>query len=168
MITEAAGGPSRPGHVPVRTAVTGTAETQAESGVPRSWEMTAEECREHLASASMGRVAWDVGGLQQILPVNYVVHAGQVVFRTSPYGSLAFLHRPTSVAFEVDRVDELAGTGWSVVVQGRAEAVTLPQELGDLWARPDLVPWAPGTRNLIISITPHAISGRIVRAPFSA
>jgi hypothetical protein len=35
-----------------------------------------------------------------------------------------------------------------------------------LWARPDIVPWAPGTRNLFIAITAHALSGRIVHAPF--
>ena len=130
-------------------------------------ELNREECQERLASAGMGRVAWSAGGVQHILPVSYAMHAGSVVFRTSPYGALAGLQHPTTVAFEIDQVDPVAETGWSVVVQGRAEAVVLPQELVMLWARSDIVPWAAGTRNLFISIEPQAISGRTVSAPFA-
>ena len=131
-------------------------------------ELAAEECAQRLSSASMGRVGWTVGGLQQILPVSYAMDAGRVVFRTSAYGALAHLRHPTNVAFEIDQVDAAAGTGWSVVVQGSAHAVVLPQELVDLWARPDIVPWAPGTRNVFIAITVHALSGRVAQAPFAA
>jgi nitroimidazol reductase NimA-like FMN-containing flavoprotein (pyridoxamine 5'-phosphate oxidase superfamily) len=143
--------------------------TEARSRVEGSavGELTQAECQEHLASASMGRVAWSVGTMQHILPVSYAMHVGNVVFRTSPYGTLAHLERPTPVAFEIDAVDDAAGTGWSVVVQGRAQAVLLSQVLSDLWARGDIVPWAPATRNVFISITPHTISGRRVRAPFA-
>ena len=135
---------------------------------PRSRDLTVEECGQHLSSASMGRVGWTTGGLQQILPVSYAMDAGRVVFRTSAYGVLGHLRHPTNVAFEIDDVDVAAGTGWSVVAQGRAEAVVLPQELVDLWARPDIVPWAPGTRNVFIAISVHALSGRIVQAPFAS
>jgi nitroimidazol reductase NimA-like FMN-containing flavoprotein (pyridoxamine 5'-phosphate oxidase superfamily) len=129
-------------------------------------ELSDDECQEHLASATMGRVAWSAGSLQHILPVSYAMHVGNVVFRTSPYGALAHLEHPTNVAFEIDHVDQEAGTGWSVVVQGRAQGVVLPQELLSLWARHDIVPWAPGTRNIFISIAPQIVSGRSVRAPF--
>lgn len=115
----------------------------------------------------MGRVSWSAGGQQHILPVSYAMNAGNVVFRTSPYGALAQLLRPTNVAFEIDQVDEAAQTGWSVVVQGRAEGVDLPQELAMLWARSDIVPWAPGTRNVFVAIEPQTISGRTVAAPFA-
>ena len=121
-------------------------------------ELSRDECLERLRSATVGRVAWSAGGLQEILPVSYLMHAGSVVFRTSPYGSLAGLQHPTNVAFEIDQVDPVAETGWSVVVHGRAEAVVLPQALVMLWARSDSVPWAEGTRNLFISIVPQAIS----------
>ena len=130
-------------------------------------EMSRDDCLERLRSTTMGRIAWTAGGVQQILPVSYVMHAGSVVFRTSPYGALAGLQRRTHVAFEIDQIDAVAETGWSVVVHGRAEAVVLPQELVMLSARSDIVPWASGSRNLFISIEPQAISGRVVRAPFA-
>jgi hypothetical protein len=133
----------------------------------RARELSDEECRERLATGTMGRLAWSAGTLLHILPVSYAMHAGNVVFRTSPYGDLAHLRHPTNVAFEIDHVDDTAGTGWSVVVQGRAQGVTLPQELVGLWAREDIVPWAPGTRNVFISVTPHVITGRRVHAPFA-
>ena len=136
--------------------------------VSRPRELTTAECEERLRAGTTGRIGWSSGGVQQILPVSYAVHAGRVVFRTSPYGSLRDLSRPTDVAFEIDHVDPAEGTGWSVVVQGRAEGVTLPQELAALWARPDIEPWAPGTRNLVIGITVRSISGRVVRAPFAS
>ena len=136
---------------------------------PLRWrELTIADCEQRLSSASTGRVGWAVGGLQQILPVSYAMDAGRVVFRTSAYGALGHLRQPTNVAFEIDQVDAAAGTGWSVVVQGSARAVVLPQELVDLWSRPDIVPWAPGTRNLFIAITVHALSGRVAEAPFAA
>ena len=131
----------------------------------RPRELTPQECQERLASAAMGRVAWSAGGLQYILPVSYAMHVGNVVFRTSPYGALAHLKHRTNVAFEIDQVDQAAGTGWSVVVQGSADGVALSQELVALWARSDIVPWAPGTRNVFIAIVPQIISGRTVQAP---
>jgi nitroimidazol reductase NimA-like FMN-containing flavoprotein (pyridoxamine 5'-phosphate oxidase superfamily) len=131
----------------------------------RSRVLTAEECQAHLEHATLGRVAWTADGLVHILPVSCVLHAGRVTFRTSPYGVLAGLERPTEVAFEIDHVDAAAGSGWSVVVQGRAQAVVLPQDLLELWARSDLVPWASGTRNVFIAITAHGLSGRCVQAP---
>lgn len=133
----------------------------------RHRELSQTECQQRLSSHSMGRVAWSAGGQQHILPVSYAMNAGLVVFRTSPYGALAELLRPTNVAFEIDQVDEAAETGWSVVVHGRAHGVSLPQELALLWARADIVPWAPGTRNAFIAIDPQAISGRTVGAPFA-
>ena len=65
------------------------------------------------------------------------------------------------------QVDGAVARGWSVLLQGRTEAVVLTFDLATLWADPGLVPWAPGTRNLFIAVTPHTISGRSVQAPFA-
>jgi len=51
-----------------------------------------------------------------------------------------------------------------VVVRGRARAAAEPEELRDLWRLDDPVPWASGTRNLFIQITPGLITGRTVAA----
>ena len=144
--------PSQPQDVDLMTVATDPV------GTSRHRELSRGECEERLVATSMGRVAWSTGRLQHILPVSYTMHAGNVVFRTSPYGALAQLERPTNVAFEIDQVDPIRENGWSVVVQGRAHAVVLAHELVSLWARPDLMPWAPGTRNLFISIEPRTPS----------
>ncbi len=122
-----------------------------------------EQCVEFLTGHSIGRVAWQSTEGQQILPVTYAWFEGAVVFRTSPYRVLSELIRPTEVAFEVDDLDQVHHRGWSVVVHGRAQAA----ESGDLtrmWAVGGVVPWASGTRNLFIQITPHRLTGRRVAA----
>jgi len=102
-----------------------------------------------------------------VLPVTYGMYNGDIVFRTSPYGALSALADRTNVAFEIDEVDQDAGTGWSVLVRGWARAVVGSYDLVTLWQMDGVVPWATGTRNLFISITPHAITGRAVKAPFA-
>jgi nitroimidazol reductase NimA-like FMN-containing flavoprotein (pyridoxamine 5'-phosphate oxidase superfamily) len=131
-------------------------------------ELDQHECLEKLEGQHTGRVGWTYAGAQQILPVTYTMHLGSVVFRTSPYGSLSHLASRTSVAFEIDAVDEQSGEGWSVLVQGFSRGVKPPNELAALWAKPDLVPWAPGVRNLFIAIAAYSMTGRAVRAPFVA
>ena len=59
----------------------------------------------------------------QILPVTYQFRNGSVIFRTSPVGPLSGLIRRTSVAFEIDSIDEQNKSGWSVLVLGFAEAM---------------------------------------------
>lgn len=144
-----------------------TATGTASHGSTRFRELTPAECQEHLSAGSMGRIAWSAGGLQHILPVSYGMHGGQVVFRTSPYGALSHLQRPSSVAFEIDHADMETGRGWSVVVQGHVRTVVRPQELATLWTGSDPEPWAPGTRNVFIAVVAETVTGRQVEAPFS-
>jgi len=102
-----------------------------------------------------------------LLPVSYQMHLGKVAFRTSAYGVLSRLAQSTMVAFEVDEIDMDAGTGWSVLVRGRAQAVTSDYQLSTLWRLDGIVPWATGSRNLFITIDPLHVSGKLVRAPFA-
>ena len=106
----------------------------------------------------MGRVAYDDVG-PVVLPVNYVVDSGTVLFRTSPYSSIG-RHMPTSqAAFQVDEVEDVTSGTWSVLVQGPASfvnAADLPAPAG----RPS--PWREweGSQSLHVRITPRLISGR--------
>jgi len=129
-------------------------------------ELTRSECEDLLGEHVVGRVGFCGAAGPVILPVNYRLCAGQVVFRTSPYGMLSELRRRTPVAFEIDGVDELAETGWDVLGRGFAEAVTLDHPLTQLW-RSGPVPWAKGTRNLFVAITLTSLTGRVVRAAFA-
>jgi nitroimidazol reductase NimA-like FMN-containing flavoprotein (pyridoxamine 5'-phosphate oxidase superfamily) len=86
-------------------------------------------CEDLLQSQSVGRVAWQAADGPQILPVTYAWHEGTIIFRTSPYGVLSELIRPTEVALEIDEIDQNNHRGWSVVVQGRAQGVAEPDQL---------------------------------------
>jgi len=126
-------------------------------------ELSEAECQELLAQHTAGRVGFMAPEGPQILPVTYQYRNGSVIFRTSPAGALSGLIRRTSVAFEIDDIDEQNKSGWSVLVLGFAEAMAHNYLLTTAWeAGP--VPWADGVRNLFIEIKPRKISGRSVRA----
>lgn len=74
-------------------------------------ELSETECKELLAQHTVGRIGFMAGEGPQILPVNYQYRTGRVIFRTSPYGPLAGLVRRTSVAFEIDAIDEQDKSG---------------------------------------------------------
>jgi nitroimidazol reductase NimA-like FMN-containing flavoprotein (pyridoxamine 5'-phosphate oxidase superfamily) len=130
-------------------------------------ELTRARCDELLDTHHAGRVAWNAPDGPMVLPVTYAMYIGNIVFRTSPYGVLSALADRTNVAFEIDEIDQDAGTGWSVLARGRAEAVVGSYDLVTLWQMDGVVPWATGTRNLFVSITPRSITGRAVKAPFA-
>ena len=131
-------------------------------------ELSEARCRELLAGQTTGRVAWNAPDGPQVLPVSYTMDVGEIVFRTSPYGALSQLRVRTNVAFEIDDIDAEHGTGWSVLVRGSAQAVVQARHLEQLWSDDAPVPWAAGTRNLFIAITPRTVTGRIVRRPWSS
>jgi nitroimidazol reductase NimA-like FMN-containing flavoprotein (pyridoxamine 5'-phosphate oxidase superfamily) len=121
-------------------------------------------CEELLQTQSVGRVAWQAADGPQILPVTYAWHEGTIIFRTSPYGVLSELIRPTEVALEIDEIDQNNHRGWSVVVKGRAKGVAEPDQLARMWTAGGVVPWASGIRNVFIQVTPHKVTGRVVAA----
>lgn len=124
-----------------------------------------QQCLDLIEAHHLGRVAWQAADFPQILPVTYAMHQGCAYFRTSPDGILAELAQPTSVALEVDELDEQTRSGWSIVIYGRTSGVSEPDELADLWASDSLVPWTAGNRTLFIRIAPERVSGRVVRRP---
>lgn len=117
-----------------------------------------EECEALLAGETTGRVAFVSGQFPMILPVNYVVFDGLVVFRTDPGSKLTNIPL-NPVAFEVD--GRQASHAWSVVVQGHAREVTTA--LGnryDTLRRSDVPLMAPGEKAHWIAIEIASISGR--------
>jgi nitroimidazol reductase NimA-like FMN-containing flavoprotein (pyridoxamine 5'-phosphate oxidase superfamily) len=126
-------------------------------------ELSETECKQLLAEHTAGRVGFMAPDGPQILPVTYQYRNGSVIFRTSPAGALSGLVRRTSVAFEIDGIDEQRHSGWSVLVLGFAEAMAHDYLLTSAWETGP-VPWAEGVRNLFIEIKPRKISGRSVRA----
>ena len=117
-----------------------------------------DECLQLLASRYVGRVAFIEDGRPQVLPVNYAMFEGSIVFRTD-YGALLEAVHLSEVAFEVDAIDSDYHTGWSIVVRGRAEEAWRPEDLSRLRELP-LRPWAPGARDHYVRIDPTSMTGR--------
>jgi nitroimidazol reductase NimA-like FMN-containing flavoprotein (pyridoxamine 5'-phosphate oxidase superfamily) len=121
--------------------------------------LTEDESRELLATAVVGRVAISVGALPVVLPVNFGVLDGDVVFATGEGLKLRSAMDDTVVGFEVDDIDPVAETGWSVLVVGTARLVTDADEvvrIKELGVRP----WVRRGRDYWVRIEVSFISGR--------
>lgn len=119
-----------------------------------------EECLRLLAShpTRIGRLAFCDGDDLVVLPVNYQVRHGAVVFATNPGRKLSAVRDGRRVAFEVDDVDVAWRDGWSVLVQGIGREVTDPNVLAGVRAT-GLQAWA-GPRTTMVEIISRLITGR--------
>ena len=123
-------------------------------------EIPREECLELLAARSVGRLALIRKGRPMVFPVNYGLDGDVVVFRTDPGVKLSGAPL-RKVAFQIDDVDESAGTGWSVLVQGYCYEITNGIDShSELRRTLPVTPFAPGDKNHWIEIRPEAITGR--------
>lgn len=110
------------------------------------------ECRKLLSQAVVGRVAWQSPVGINVLPVNYRIIDGRIVFHTSKAGPLAALLEPTSVGFQVDEIDSEAAVGWTLLVRGTSSpAVGL-----------ESVSWVPDGRHVGVAVTVDWVGGRVV------
>jgi nitroimidazol reductase NimA-like FMN-containing flavoprotein (pyridoxamine 5'-phosphate oxidase superfamily) len=124
-------------------------------------DLSASDCWKLLARhrPALGRVAFTIDEHPVIYPMNYAVADETLYLRTEPDSGIAAVSAAQLVAFEVDDVDDDWEAGWSVLVQGRLEEVTDPQEL-DRHRELRLRSWAPGVRLHLVRLDPERISGR--------
>jgi nitroimidazol reductase NimA-like FMN-containing flavoprotein (pyridoxamine 5'-phosphate oxidase superfamily) len=106
-----------------------------------------------------------IGGFPAIFPVNYVVDEDRVVFRTDAGTKLDAVARSASVVFEVDHLDPATRSGWSVIVNGRADEITAfdSPEVRERASRLALYPWSPDDKRHLVCISASSVSGRRVR-----
>jgi uncharacterized protein len=124
-------------------------------------DLSVEECLKLLGTMHLGRLAVTRPSGPIIIPVNYVWSAGRVIFRTSPRNAWATALRHGAAAFEVEDINEITHSGWTVLVQGDSRYLQVTDDdNGDLQS---LRPWAAGDRPLHIAITPSSITGRRLR-----
>lgn len=117
------------------------------------------ECLRLLGMATLGRIGLTSGALPVILPVNFWFDGERIYIRTGPGTKLSAATRDSVVAFEVDDIDPIWHSGWSVIVTGLAHHVVDPDELDRIEAMP-IARWAPVGGDHVISITPELVSGR--------
>jgi hypothetical protein len=117
------------------------------------------ECRDLLATANIGRVALSMAALPVILPVNYIVEGGDVLFLSGTGGKLHAALTGQVLAFEVDSMDEPSRSGWSALAIGMAAA----SRPGDDTPAPQR--WISRTRDQdLVRLRPSLISGRRLHA----
>jgi transcriptional regulator with XRE-family HTH domain len=125
-------------------------------------EMRAEESLSLLEAGGVGRIAFNLDDRLTVVPVNFALYKGLVVFRTSATTAVT-RNGANPVAFEVDRIDEGVCEGWSILISGIARQAA-GEELQQLRSALDLEPWAGGDRGVYIVIEPEQVSGRRIRS----
>lgn len=126
------------------------------------------ECLSLIAPGGVGRLAF-VGQFDlTVLPVNYRLHEGAIMFRTGHEGAIeedlrtGISDAEYRVAFEIDDFDPRTREGWSVLVQGPAHHLDTEAEQAEALAL-GIEAWAGGERDHFIKIMPLRITGRRIR-----
>ncbi|MBC6461404.1 pyridoxamine 5'-phosphate oxidase family protein [Actinomadura sp. HBU206391] len=152
------------GEVPGDRAESGTGRLSG-TGRPIPEHLDEAECLRLISPSGVGRLAYNGRFGPTVLPVNYVVHEGTIVFRTahdSPTDEdlrTGIAGAEYKVAFEIDNLVPAAQQGWSVLVQGSAHHVESESERASVLAA-GVEPWAGGVRELFVRILPTRITGR--------
>jgi nitroimidazol reductase NimA-like FMN-containing flavoprotein (pyridoxamine 5'-phosphate oxidase superfamily) len=143
-------------------------EQGAGNSRPALEELDEAECLRLIAPGGIGRIAYSGRYGLTVLPVNYKLHLGSIVFRTaqdSPTDEdlrTGIAHAEYRVAFEIDDIDLAAREGWSVLVQGPVHHVESEDERASVMES-GLESWPGGARELFLRITPGRITGRRIR-----
>jgi len=112
-----------------------------------------------LNGASIGRVVLSLNCIPVALPVNLVVLDGDVVFATDRGSKLDAAVQGNVVSVQVDDIDRIYHTGWSVLVTGVAELLSDPRDV-ERARRLPLQPWAPGPHPFYVRVPSTVVSGR--------
>jgi uncharacterized protein len=109
---------------------------------------------------AIARIVWSGPNGLAIVPMNYAVADGILWFQTASGSRLAEEARDQQVLVEVDQIDPASHTGWSVVVTGVASCMPAEQDPGLL---ANLQVWPRGSRDLLLKVEPHELTGRQLR-----
>ena len=126
------------------------------------------ECLRLMSLGGIGRIAYSGPTGVTVLPVNYKLHDGTVVFRTAQDGPLdgdlrtGIASAEYKVAFEIDDFDLAAREGWSILIQGAAHHVDSEDERASV-LEAGIEPWPGGKREHFLRIIPLRISGLRIR-----
>jgi len=135
---------------------------------PMLEQLSEEESLQLAAGAVVGRIGFTGRYGPVVLPVNFKLIDGAVVFRTDGDSALdqdlrtGITDAEYRVAFEIDEIDEGERTGWSVMVQGAAHYLEDHGERAAA-AAAGVDPWAGGDKDVYISIRPAVITGRRIK-----
>lgn len=121
--------------------------------------LSGEESLELLATKTFGRLVVRRNDDMDLFPLNYLVHEGEIYFRTAEGSKLFSLTLNNDVLFEADNVDGDSQEAWSVVVKGTARTLSSNAEIEAADQLP-LKPWLPTLKYNYVVVSPNEISGR--------
>ncbi|MFF4603192.1 pyridoxamine 5'-phosphate oxidase family protein [Streptomyces sp. NPDC001339] len=126
-------------------------------------ELDRQECLRLLSLVPIGRIVYTDDALPAVLPVDFFLDRDHsVVVRTSAGSRMAHAVDGAVVAFQADRFDDAAHTGWSVIVTGRATLVTDARDKEQLHAA-GLRAWAAVPEDVFIRISLELVTGCVLR-----
>ena len=126
-------------------------------------ELGWDDCLELLRSEPVGRVALTARALPVVLPVNFALLDGEIVWRSAQGTRLNDASAGFVVAFEVDHYDADHKRGWSVMIQGLAHVITDAEELARARELP-LESWAlEGLADRYVCLVPNIVTGMRIR-----
>jgi nitroimidazol reductase NimA-like FMN-containing flavoprotein (pyridoxamine 5'-phosphate oxidase superfamily) len=140
----------------------------AESAEPVVELLDEAECQGLIGAGGVGRIGYTGRFGPTILPVNYVLHEGTILFRTGQHSPLGedlrtgIEHAESKVAFEIDETSAATREGWSVLVQGSAHLVDSEAARASI-VPSGVEPWAGGEKELFVRVIPSRITGRRIR-----
>ena len=121
--------------------------------------LTQKECWALVKQAALGRLAFVMDDWPLVMPVNYLVDGPDVVIRSDPGRKLTAARQQVQATLQVDSIDRLHRSGWSVLVFGIATAVDDGEEVARLDGL-GLRSWAASDRASWIRLLPVQITGR--------
>ncbi|QUW17743.1 pyridoxamine 5'-phosphate oxidase family protein [Agrococcus sp. Marseille-Q4369] len=120
-------------------------------------EISEDECLKLLRAFEFGRIAFRVGDMLEVFPINYHADGRDVTFRTAPGTKLAGVLLADDVVFEIDHIGEREA--WSVVAHGRARRLDSGKELEEAEQLP-IRSLVPSVKREFVRIEISRVSGR--------
>ncbi|MGW0512439.1 pyridoxamine 5'-phosphate oxidase family protein [Streptomyces olivaceoviridis] len=121
-----------------------------------------QECLRLLTKVPVGRIVYTRQALPAVLPVNFGLDTdSSILVRTSATSDLVRAVDGVVVAFQADDFNTAEHSGWSVVVTGRATAVTDPAEHERL-SRTGPLSWVVNQDWIFLRIEAEMVTGREV------
>jgi hypothetical protein len=121
--------------------------------------MTQDQCWAMIRSAHLGRVAFASDDSIEMMPIDFVVDHGSVVFRTDSPSTAAAAAAGRAVAFESDGYLSETSEAWSVVLKGRLAEILRLDDVLATFGLP-LYPSQPGQKAHFMRLAPLEITGR--------
>ncbi|WP_306232938.1 pyridoxamine 5'-phosphate oxidase family protein [Agrococcus beijingensis] len=120
-------------------------------------EISEAECHKLFAAFEFGRIAFRVGELLEVFPINYHADGREITFRTAPGTKLAGVLLAEDVVFEIDHIG--AKEAWSVIGHGKARRLESSDEV-EAASRLPIHPLVPTVKREFVRIDLTRVSGR--------